>query len=147
MLGQWELMELISEHIVGVVSSGDLTQPQRASYQKDLALITSLLEQHNKIEAVQKEINDIAEQMTQTDDQEMQELFKEELEQLNQQKQQEARALDDQLYPPDGHDDRNVYVEIRAGAGGQEAALFATDLLKLYKLYAEKKAGAYRWKV
>jgi peptide chain release factor 1 len=43
------------------------------------------------------------------------------------------------MYPPDERDSRDVYLEIRAGAGGQEAALFAADLMRMYKLYAEKK--------
>src|SRR5439155_21034176 len=46
------------------------------------------------------------------------------------------------LVPKDPNDDRNVLVEIRAGAGGQESELFASDLLEMYERYAERR----RWK-
>ena len=48
------------------------------------------------------------------------------------------RELDDILYPADERNDRSVYLEIRAGAGGQEAALFVADLQKMYTNYAQK---------
>ncbi len=47
------------------------------------------------------------------------------------------------LLPRDPNDDKNVFVEIRAGAGGDEAALFAADLARMYTKYAERQ----RWKV
>ena len=61
---------------------------------------------------------------------------KAELEKIN----NELRIL---LLPADPNDDKNVIIEIRAGAGGDEAALFAAELMRMYKMYAEKN----RWKV
>ena len=85
-----------------------------------------------------------AEQIMHTEsEQEMRELAREELHEL------EARKtlLEDQLkvmmLPPDPNDDKNVIVEIRAGAGGDEAGLFAGDLYRMYVRYAESQ----RWKV
>ena len=51
-------------------------------------------------------------------------------------------ALRVQLLPRDPNDDRNVIIEIRAGTGGEEAALFAAELLRMYLRYAER----HRWK-
>lgn len=76
-------------------------------------------------------------------DADMRELAKVELEQLQEQEQaleQELRIL---LLPRDPNDDRNVIMEIRAGAGGLESALFAADLFRMYTRYAERRG----WKV
>jgi len=67
------------------------------------------------------------------------ELFVEEVEQLKKDLASAQAELDDILYPPDEHDTRSVFLEIRAGAGGKEAALFVADLLKMYTNYALQK--------
>ena len=139
MFDQWHLLQERFDQINNDLASGDIPVSKRSSLQKELSILTHLLEKHKRIEAVNTEIEDIKNQLTQTSDDQMIELFKEELELLGQKLRDEQQELEDLLYPPDEHDNRNVYVEIRAGTGGQEAALFATDLLKLYKLYAENK--------
>ena len=76
-------------------------------------------------------------------DREMKEMIQEEIKDLNQIKetmQEELRIL---LLPKDPNDERNVFIEIRAGAGGDEAALFAANLFRMYTRYAERN----RWKV
>lgn len=139
MFEKWDLLQQRFDQIHQELLSADLAVSKRSALQKELAAITTLLEQHKKVVSVKKEIDDITEQLNETDDVEMRELCKDELTHLEQKHQEEMKELDLLLYPPDEHDDRNVYLEIRAGAGGQEAALFATDLLKMYKLYAENK--------
>lgn len=139
MFDQWDLVQERFDHINKELLAGDLAVNKRSALQKELATLTGLLEQHKKVVSIKKEINDITEQLQQTTDDEMRELCKDELALLEKNHQQEMQELDDMLYPRDEHDERNVYLEIRAGAGGQEAALFATDLLKMYKLYAEKQ--------
>ncbi|HET9877945.1 MAG TPA: peptide chain release factor 1 [Candidatus Limnocylindria bacterium] len=85
---------------------------------------------------------DAARGMTSDNDEAVREMAREEVADL------EAReaALDDELrellVPRDPNDDRNVIVEVRAGAGGDEAALFAADLFRMYARYAERR----RWK-
>ncbi len=137
MFDQWDRLQERFDQISTELASADLPKDKRLALQKEHAVLTNLLEQNKKVQAVQQEIEDINEQM-QTDDEEMIALCKEELEDLQQKLKIEQNALDDLLYPRSEHDNRNVYVEIRSGAGGQEAALFAHDLLKMYKLYAEK---------
>jgi peptide chain release factor 1 len=76
-------------------------------------------------------------------DREMREMIQEEIKELNESievLQEELRIL---LLPKDPNDDKNVFIEIRGGAGGDEAALFAANLFRMYTRYAERN----RWKV
>lgn len=75
-------------------------------------------------------------------DEEMRELLKEELSEAKKNVEQYEEELKVLLLPKDPNDDKNVIVEIRAGAGGDEAALFAAEIYRMYKNYAESK----RWK-
>ena len=72
-------------------------------------------------------------------DDEMRELVKMELDELSEKKQQLEAALQVLLLPKDPNDDKNVIVEIRGAAGGEEAALFAGDLYRMYSRYAESQ--------
>lgn len=76
-------------------------------------------------------------------DTEMAALAKDELETLEPEAERLEQALKVALLPPDPHDERNVIVEIRGGTGGEEAALFAGDLFRMYSRYAESR----RWHV
>ncbi|WP_173400243.1 peptide chain release factor 1 [Clostridium bornimense] len=76
-------------------------------------------------------------------DAEMKEMIEEEIKELNAVKEESAKELRILLLPKDPNDSKNVYVEIRAGAGGEEAALFAANLTRMYVKYAEK----HRWTV
>lgn len=74
---------------------------------------------------------------------ELKELVEEELKELETRKKELEDELRILLLPKDPNDDKNVFVEIRAGTGGDEAALFAADLLRMYTRYAERQ----NWKV
>ena len=76
-------------------------------------------------------------------DEEMRELAKEELNDSKKRVEELERELKILLLPKDPNDEKNVIVEIRAGAGGDEAALFAAEIYRMYVHYAE----ARRWKV
>ena len=77
--------------------------------------------------------------LTAEKDEEMRQLAKEEIESLKQQKTVQENALKDMLVHDDPLNERDVILEIRAGAGGEEAALFAADLFRMYARYAEKQ--------
>lgn len=77
------------------------------------------------------------------DDPEMAELAREELSEAEERLQQLSPQLQLLLIPPDPNDDRNIYLEVRAGTGGAEAALFAGDLYRMYCRFAEIQ----RWQV
>lgn len=118
----------------------------------DYSKLTELAQERSDIEpivqayhehaAATRQLASAQELLELEDDPGMQELAEEEIEELNakiEQLEQEMRQL---LVPKDSRDDKNVYIEIRAGAGGDEAGLFAADLLRLYTRYAE----AQNWK-
>ena len=71
-------------------------------------------------------------------DEEFRDIAKKELEALTEKKEKEEKKLKVLLIPKDPNDEKNIILEIRAGTGGDEAAIFAGDLLRMYQLYAEK---------
>jgi peptide chain release factor 1 len=76
-------------------------------------------------------------------DKEMKEMIQEEIRELTEREENLANEIQILLLPKDPNDDKNVFVEIRGGAGGEEAALFAYNLFRMYTRYAETQ----RWKV
>jgi len=84
-----------------------------------------------------------AETLVESSDEELKDLAVMEMESLSDQISQLEAALKKMLVPKDPRDDRNVILEIRAGAGGDEAGLFAGDLFRMYSRFAERKG----WKV
>lgn len=86
---------------------------------------------------------DEAEQLLYVDDEELRQLAETELSELNPQIEMLESELKTMLLPKDPRDDRNVIVEVRAGTGGDEAALFAADLFRMYIHYAERQNWKY----
>lgn len=84
-----------------------------------------------------------AQQMLEDEDIEMREMAAEEVSGLEQAIEDHQEALRVLLIPKDPNDERNVFLEIRAGTGGDEASLFAGDLFRMFSIYAEKN----RWKL
>lgn len=136
-----------------------------ASIEKRYEELTNLLEQNAedyvKVAELAKERSDLeqviqlsthyrqllkqkeqAEELISLDDQEMKDLAAGEIEKLNPQIEKVEKDLKLLLVPKDPRDDNNVYMEIRAGAGGDEAGLFAADLLRMYMHYAELRHWA-----
>lgn len=81
--------------------------------------------------------------MLEEDDAEMREMAREELNQAEQEQEELELNLQKLLLPKDPNDQRNIFLEIRAGTGGDEAAIFSGDLFRMYSRYAEIR----RWKV
>lgn len=111
----------------------------------DQANWQKLLKEHAKLEPAvlkykeyQKLLSDVeeAKEMLQTEG--MEELAKEELGELNERLPQLMEELKILLLPKDPDDERNIILEVRAGAGGDEASLFASQLLRMYTMYADK---------
>ncbi len=80
-----------------------------------------------------------AREMAKDSDPELREMAKEEIEQAEEQQEELQRQLQILLLPKDPNDNRNIFLEIRAGTGGDEAAIFSGDLAKMYQRYAEKQ--------
>ncbi len=113
---------------------------KRIVLQKELARLLRIIDAYKDLERLDRTIADTKEQLKQSSsDAEMTELFRVELHDLGLKKLEKERVIEDMMIPSDEHDERSIFMEIRAGAGGQEAALFAADLLRMYTNYALKK--------
>jgi peptide chain release factor 1 len=108
---------------------------------REQAALAPLVDRGHELEQVEREL---AENRTLLDeaDLELQELAVEEIETLEGRRQRLLEELSELLQPRDPNDERNVIIEIRAGTGGDEASLFAGDLLRAYLRFAERR----RWK-
>ena len=108
--------------------------------QSDLAPIVDAYKEYKKSK---QDIEDSLELLDAETDEEMKEMLKEELNSAKKSVEELEDKLKILLLPKDPNDDKNVIVEIRAGAGGDEAALFAAEIYRMYVHYAESR----RWKI
>ena len=128
----------------------ELTDPDVISNQdkyrqlmKEQNELTPIVEKYQEYRAAKDGVEDSLAILEEENDEEMRELLKEELSEAKKNVEQYEEELKVLLLPKDPNDDKNVIVEIRAGAGGDEAALFAAEIYRMYVHYAESQ----RWKV
>lgn len=110
---------------------------------KEHAEIAPIVEIYRRYKELERQIEDNEILLREEKDPEMRELIKQDIEDLTEKKEQTLHQLKIMLLPKDPNDEKNVILEIRAGTGGEEAALFAADLFRMYARYAEEKG----WKV
>ena len=110
---------------------------------KEQSELTPIVEAYKEYKACTQNIEESLELLNEESDEDMRELAKEELNESKARVEELEHELKILLLPKDPNDDKNVVVEIRAGAGGDEAALFAAEIYRMYLHYAESK----RWKV
>jgi len=139
MIPEIEDIKKRQSELTQILSSSDLENSKRHVLQKELSQVSMILDKSSLLEDIRLQIEQAKIQAAENTDQELAPLYQEEIADLEKKRTVQAEQLDDLMYPPDEHDDRSVYLEIRAGTGGQEAALFASDLLKMYTNYALKK--------
>ena len=133
------------EEIVAKLSDPAVLADQ-GEYQRLARLHSELLpvvEQYRSLQKLQRELAEARGLLHETIDPEMRELAEAELEALTTKQGTLEASLQLLLLPKDPADERNIILEIRAGAGGDEAALFAAELLRMYTRYAETQ----RWKM
>ena len=126
----------------------ELTKPEVLSdikktreYSKEMASLEEIVTCYKKYKNVLEDINQAKEMLK---DPEIGEMAKEELKQLEEEKTALDSELEVLLIPKDPNDDKNVVMEIRGAAGGDEANIFAGDLFRMYTRYAEKKGFSYQ---
>ncbi len=105
--------------------------------------LAPVVEKLEEIEKTEKEIEESLEMLKSEDDPDMADMVKEELDELKAKLERDERECKVLLIPPDPLEGKNIIMEIRAGTGGEEAALFACDIFRMYTHYAEKK----HWKL
>lgn len=110
---------------------------------KEQADLSPLVETYTQYKQAKKDVEESLALLEEENDEEMRELAKEELSDARERIGTLENELKILLLPKDPNDDKNIILEIRAGAGGEEAALFAAELYRMYVNYAE----SHRWKV
>jgi peptide chain release factor 1 len=119
-----------------------LNDPKRLEkLSKEYSELQPLVRLHRQTLSLQEQIQESTALLNEP---EFQEIARSELSELNDRLNQTYQDIKFGLIPSDPLDDKNVYLEIRAGAGGQEASLFAADLLRMYLRYVEKQRWSYQ---
>jgi peptide chain release factor 1 len=137
-----ELVEKL-EQIMKDLSDPDVVNDQARfrKLMKEQSDLTPIVEKYKEYKQAKQDEEDSLMILDEESDEEMKELAKEELSEAKKAIERCEQELKILLLPKDANDDKNVVVEIRAGVGGDEAALFAGELYRMYQHYAEKK----RW--
>jgi peptide chain release factor 1 len=143
MVKHWEAIQKRYDHLVKTVADGNLDRNNRQKVQKELSQLTTILDARRDLDTAQDAITKTRELANQEADSELKELYQMEIEDLELAKDLKTKKLDGLMIEPDEYSERPVFLEIRAGTGGQEAALFAGNLMAMYTNYAEKMG----WKV
>lgn len=105
--------------------------------------VAPIVEEMQNLSELTQQLEDAEEMLAEESDPEMREMAKEELDTLREQVSKSTKICKMLLIPPDPLEGKNIIMEIRAGTGGDEAALFSADLFKMYSHYAEVKG----WKI
>ncbi len=139
----WTDIQVRYEALSEEIALGKLDYTRRPIVQKELSSLSHLLTKKKEIDAAQKELSELSLQLATTTDADFKTLIEDEIEIVQKRLKSAFVDLETILYPPDPLDNRAVFLEIRAGTGGQEAALFAGDVARMYTNYAIRK----NWKV
>ncbi len=121
------------------LSSGNLSAADLAAKAKRHAYLKPIIEKEAEVSSIEKTIADDRALIEAGEDKELVKMAAEELAELEEKLpalQKELRIL---VIPPDPNDSKNIYLEIRPGAGGEESALFAAELLRVYQHFAQTK--------
>lgn len=129
---------------------GELNEPTVANNQerfrilmKEQSDLTPIVEAYKEYKKCKQDVDDSIVMLEEETDPDMKEMLKDELAGAKKRIEELEQELKILLLPKDPNDDKNVIVEIRAGAGGDEAALFAAEIYRMYVHYAE----SHRWKI
>ena len=133
------------EELMNTLSEPDVANdPNRfRKLMKEQRDLQPIVDAYKEYKQCKQNIDDSLAMLEEENDEEMRELAKEELNESKSRLAELEQELKILLLPKDPNDDKNVIVEIRAGAGGEEAALFAAEIYRMYVHYAERR----HWKV
>ncbi len=133
------------EEILSELQEPDVANDQNRfrKLMKEQNDLTPIVEAYKEYKKCKETVEDSLQMLDEESDEELRELAKEELSEAKARIEELEHELKILLLPKDPNDDKNVIVEIRAGAGGDEAALFAAEIYRMYMHYAESR----RWKV
>ena len=118
-------------------------QSEFQKYAREQSELSPIVHKFQSWQKIDRQLEENKQILNEEQDPELVEMAREDVAELESQKQETVEALKLLLLPKDPRDERNVIVEIRAGTGGEEAALFSNDLFRMYSRYAEEK----KWQV
>ena len=141
MLDKLEAVEERFEELEKLISDPEIIgrQEEWREYTKEHSQLSDTVEVYRQYKKVSQELEEACEMQKEDLEEEMAAMVKDEINTLSQKKEELYEKLKVLLIPRDPNQDKNVFVEIRAGTGGEEAALFAGDLFRMYSRYAENK--------
>ncbi|HHI7770932.1 TPA: PCRF domain-containing protein, partial [Staphylococcus aureus] len=141
MFDQLDIVEERYEQLNELLSDPDVVNDsdKLRKYSKEQADLQKTVDVYRNYKAKKEELADIEEMLSETDDKEEVEMLKEESNGIKAELPNLEEELKILLIPKDPNDDKDVIVEIRAAAGGDEAAIFAGDLMRMYSKYAESQ--------
>lgn len=143
MFTKWDQLEALYKKLEQQIIQGDISSAkERAELQRNASFIGDILRVHAEQKRIEPLLLEAQQQVFKEQDPELAAMYAQEIDDLKAQMVALTKEQEDLMYPVDEMSMRSAFLEIRAGAGGQEAALFVADLLKMYLLYAQKK----RWK-
>ena len=133
------------EEVNELVQDPDLIRDQKKykDVMREHSHLTALMEAYEEYKKVLQGIEDSKIIITEEDDQEMKEMAREELRDLEEKKPQLEDKIKMLLIRPDPLEEKNIIMEIRAGTGGDESSLFCADLFRMYTRYADMKGWKY----
>ena len=145
MFDKLEDLLLRFEDIMSELASPGVTDNQTRfrALMKEQSDLTPIVEAYKKYKKAKQDIEDSIAMLEEENDEDMREMLKDELATAKADTEKLEEELKVLLLPKDPNDDKNVIVEIRAGAGGEEAALFAAEIYRMYVHYVESRG----WKV
>lgn len=144
----WEKLEAIERRFDALAA--EMARPEVAAdyvrfgeLDRERAAVQRIVDMVRAYRHASEQLAQVSALLEESDDQEMRALAREEADALTQQRDELEAQIRAELIPKDPRDEKNVIIEIRAGTGGDEAALFASDLFRMYARYAERR----RWQV
>lgn len=145
MLKKLEEVEDKYNELTKILSNPDIFSDFSLSqkYSREQAKLSEIVDKFKEYKKILAEIKDVEEILNKEGEEDLKELASAELAELKEKKPEFENELKLMLIPTDPRDRKNIILEIRAGTGGDEAALFASDLFRMYSKYAESK----RWNI
>jgi peptide chain release factor 1 len=140
MYDKLEIIEKRYNELLNLLSDPNLIKDKNLfqKYNKERASLLEVVENFQRLKNIDKEVENLK-ILLEDNDPEIKKIAKTELGAMSLKKQELTERLKNLLIPKNPFDDKNVYLEIRAGTGGDEASLFAYDLFRMYSKYAEKQ--------
>jgi peptide chain release factor 1 len=134
-----------AEELESALGQQDVLSDQKKfkALTKEYSYISEVRQTFEALQSCESQINSNKDLLSQTDDPEFSQMIRDDLSALELDREKLESKLKNLLVPPDPRDSRNIILEIRAGTGGDEAALFVGDCVRMYKAYADSKGWTY----